>query len=341
MEKLTKFFSKELTHGVLAPAARPLINTLSGQCDMTAGEEPLVCGCGHHSAVWEPPRKKQKARWMVLSARLGHKPQRVTNVNTKAKALERVKAICAAAAAAPSMPPTSATPSRSLAAQLNLRQQPTINYDDTARVAAKPAGPGRGHTGKRPATATALDQADAVLKKPSAGAEELRDALVHLAAEHRLLQRWYGKAISERNQAYALLRDEYATTCDSCCKGKTAEKSEEERKTRRRAVITELVGEGYDLSGSQRTFQRHKALILAQIKQLAGRDDSVAQQQLAEAVLCHYKSDKEAGVELGSNEYQAHVAVIEGLVETLETLRKRNNGRFPTKGNASEPLLSY
>ena len=99
------------------------------------------------------------------------------------------------------------------------------------------------------------------------------------------------------------------------------------------------MGEGYDLSGSQRTFQRHKALILAQIKQLAGRDDSVAQQQLAEAVLCHYKSDKEADVELGSNEYQAHVAVIEGLVETLETLRKRNNGRFPTKDRITQEVV--
>ena len=124
-----------------------------------------------------------------------------------------------------------------------------------------------------------------------------------------------------------MLRDDYAATCNSCCKDTAAAESEEERRTRRRAVITELVGEGYDLSGSQRTYRRHRALILAQIKQLAGRDDSVAQQQLAEVVLCHYKSDKEADVDLGSNKYQAHVAVIDGLVETLETLRKRNNGK--------------
>ena len=286
--------------------------------------------------MFQPASKKQKARWMVMAVRAAnHKPQAVTTLSTKEKALERVVAVCAA-----SLQPLSTTQSAStLPTTAHHRQnssKPKVNYDETNRRATRECGPGRGHTGKRPADA--LHQADVVLKKPRASAEELRHALVHLTEEHRLLQRWYGKAISERNKACALLRDEYATTCDSCCKGKAAE-SEEQRKTRRRAVITELVGEGYDLSGSQRTFQRHKALIIAQLKQLAGRDNSVGQQQLAEAVLCHCKPDNEASVELGSNEYQAHVAVIDGLVETLETLRKRNNGRFPTKDRITQQVV--
>ena len=48
---------------------------------------------------------------------------------------------------------------------------------------------------------------------------------------------------------------------------------------------------------------------------------------------------KEESAELGSTEYEAHAAVISGLVETLETLRKRNNGRFPTKDRITQAVI--
>ena len=101
-----------------------LADVFSGQCCMIEGEEPLVCSCGLNSATYVPARKKQKARWMVLSARVGQKPQPITNLNTKSKALERVKALCAAAAVVPSVQPTPATTASSNTSQPRLRQHP-------------------------------------------------------------------------------------------------------------------------------------------------------------------------------------------------------------------------
>ena len=63
---------------------------------MTKGEDPLMCACGSHSAVFVPASKKKKSCWMVLSANAGHKPQPITTLAKKDKALERVKAVCAA-----------------------------------------------------------------------------------------------------------------------------------------------------------------------------------------------------------------------------------------------------
>ena len=114
-----------------------------------------------------------------------------------------------------------------------------------------------------------------MLKKPKPTNDELLGALSKLTEQHQLLQRWYGKVIYDRNRAFALLRDEYTNTTTSCCgKGKTIEESEAQYTARRRAVITELVGQGYDLSGSQRTFSRHKALIIGAVKRLAGTNNT-------------------------------------------------------------------
>ena len=67
------------------------------------------------------------------------------------------------------------------------------------------------------------------------------------------------------------------------------------------------------------------------------------QQQLAEAMLLHYKGGNEDGkgpsVEHGGYEWEAHTAIIAGLVETLETLRKRNNGRFPTIDRITQEVM--
>ena len=62
---------------------------------MTPDEEPLLCCCGDHSARFVPAKKKQPSRWMVLAVKVqGHKPQVVTPVMTKEKALVRVRAAC-------------------------------------------------------------------------------------------------------------------------------------------------------------------------------------------------------------------------------------------------------
>ena len=193
----------------------------------------MVCSCGKHSAIYVPPKKKQPGRWMVLAVKVaGHKPRPVTTVTSKARALERVRAVCAgcdtvrcnlgAAAAGPVAP-----------APHNLRERTdTVNYDDTVRCATCPAGPGRGH--KRQASDDVLHTAQAILKKPKPTNEELREALSKLTEQHQLLKRWYGKAVLDRNQAFALLREEFPIISESN-KGqnnehKTIEETEEECK---------------------------------------------------------------------------------------------------------------
>jgi hypothetical protein len=71
-----------------------------------------------------------------------------------------------------------------------------MDYDDTMRLPSRPAGPGRGHK-RRPETA--LGQAEAMIKKPKASAEELRTALGKLCQEHRVLQQWYQRVQCERD----------------------------------------------------------------------------------------------------------------------------------------------
>lgn len=334
MSKLTAYFE---TQG-------PLIGVLlllccsggeqryAGGCDMTKGEAPLQCYCGKHSAVFCPPKKQQPGRWTVLEVKVeGRKPRPVTTLADKEKALDRVRSLCCPTAATSTQPQAEPAqqPSNGTATRQTPRAKASVNYDDTARRASCPAGPGRGHTGKR--SASALDEADAVLKKPRATAEELRGALVKLSDEHRLLNNWFHQVKAERERAYSLLRDEYLLASD--------EKADEKCKQDRRALITEMVGEGYDFSGSQRTFQRHKALAIGYIKRLSGKDNTVGQQQLAEAMMCHYKADNEAAANEAGPDYEAHAAVIAGLVETLETLRKRNGGRYPTKDRITQEVI--
>ena len=167
---------------------------------MTPGEEPLVCSCGAHSAKFIPAKKKQPARWMVLAVKaVGQKPQPVTNVTRKEQALQRVQLICASSAVptdCSAVPKDSAT--ATIAAQPtaptnhNLRKRTAVPYDDTVRLPSRPAGPGRGHK-RQPDSA--LTEAEALMKKPKAGAEELRAALGKLCQEHRLLQQWYRQVI--------------------------------------------------------------------------------------------------------------------------------------------------
>ena len=104
----------------------------------------------------------------------------------------------------------------------------------------------------------AATHAERAIKKPKATVSELRQAPKGLLGEHRLLQQWYKKVVSERDQAYVLLQDKYQVGQDH------------DEDTRKRAVAAELIGKGYDMTGSQRTFGRHKALALGSIKHIAG-----------------------------------------------------------------------
>jgi hypothetical protein len=81
----------------------------------------------------------------------------------------------------------------------------------------------------------AATDAERAFKKPKATVAELRQALKGLLGEHRLLQQWYKKVVSERDQAYVLLQDKYQVGQDP------------DEDTRRRAVTAELIGEGYDM----------------------------------------------------------------------------------------------
>lgn len=129
---------------------------------------------------------------------------------------------------------------------------------------------------------------------------------------------------AERNEAFALIRDDYARYVGSSEIDPDADESTASKRTQdRRRMVKELVGEGYNFSNSERTFQRHKALALAQLKQIAGPDNTLRQQQLAESLLGHYRASNEEKVEPGSVDYTAHVAVIDGVVEALRMLKKR------------------
>ena len=48
---------------------------------------------------------------------------------------------------------------------------------------------------------------------------------------------------------------------------------------------------------------------------------------------------KGPSIEHGGYEWEAHTAITAGLVETLGTLRKRNNGRFPTKDRITQEVM--
>ena len=135
----------------------------------------------------------------------------------------------------------------------------------------------------------------------------------------------------ERNRAYSLLHNEAAGCVD-----------EESAATHRqdcRSLLHEMIGEGYDFDHSRRTFHRHKALALAQIKKIAGADNILKQQQLAQSILNHYKGGGGDTAHVGGTEYVAHAAVIEGVTETLRILKQRNTGRYTREDRITQQVL--
>ena len=135
---------------------------------------------------------------------------------------------------------------------------------------------------------------------------------------------------AQRNEAYSLLRAEYL--CEDASQAHNC-------RSDRRSLAIDMLGENYDTSGYKSTYRRHKALAIAQIKRIAGADNFSRQQQLAEAVAEHYKSGGGDSIQSGGEDYVAHSAVIEGIVQTLEMLRKRNRGRYPTEDRITQEVL--
>ena len=111
-------------------------------------------------------------------------------------------------------------------------------------------------------------------------------------------------AVAERNQSYSLLADEYSLGANSGF--------DEVQRADRRSFIQDMIGDGYhfveSVRSSNRTFKRHKALAIAQIKRIAGPDNPMKQQQLAAALVEHYKGGGGDNCEVATEEYVAHAA---------------------------------
>ena len=227
---------------------------------MIEHSEPLLCTCGQHSARFDPGKGKAPvSKWMIMSVkRAGHAPQPVTSANTKDKALKHVRELCAGTHKSQGKKTSTAAAVNQSVSKPVLRGGCCPHYDDTVRESqSKPAGPGRGH--KRVSEpVSAFDEAQALLKKPKPTYELLFKSPGKLTDEYRVLQNWYQKVVRERDRAYSLLVKKYAHDDDN--------EQEAARKINRRAVVTELVGDGYCMTGSQRTFARDKALALGAIK---------------------------------------------------------------------------
>ena len=136
---------------------------------------------------------------------------------------------------------------------------------------------------------------------------------------------------AQRNRAYSLLKDQYLLPDDKIIMDSVD--------ADRRSLVNDMIGEGYDFSGSKSTFRRHKTLAIASIQKIAGAGNHFKQRQIAEALIQHYQSGGGAEVALGSNEYTAHAAVIEGVVEALDLLKKRNAGRYTTQDRITQEVL--
>jgi len=104
-------------------------------------------------------------------------------------------------------------------------------------------------------------------------------------------------------------------------------------------LVNDIVGDGYDFSGTFSTFRRHETLAIASIEKIAGAGNHTKQRQIADALIEHYQSGGGEEVDVGSEEYVAHSAVIEGVIEALELLKKRNAGRYTRQDRITQEVL--
>ena len=158
-------------------------------CEMTPGEEPLVCSCGDHSARLQPVGIK-KRNWQIFSVlKSGHKPQIVTSRAKKTVAVEIVRELCGGTYKKRNKPQTaSVAPAENSRPS---RKRKVQSLDATASTAPKPAatkpgGPGRGNKG--PKWDDAVHQAERLLRNKQASNEELRYVLKRTVDQCKSLQ---------------------------------------------------------------------------------------------------------------------------------------------------------
>ena len=58
----------------------------------------------------------------------------------------------------------------------------------------------------------------------------------------------------------------------------------------RRSLVNDIVGDGYDFSGTFSTFRKPKTLAIASIEKIAGAGNHTKQRQIADALIEHYQS---------------------------------------------------
>ena len=151
---------------------------------MTPDSEPLLCSCGKHSALLQPPGPK-KPKWQVFSVgKSGHKPQIVTSRAKKVDALSVVKELCAGTYEKKNQP--RAAPAAPAASRRKRRLEGDEKDAATTPAARRPAGPGRGHKGPRWDDSVRL--AERVLKQDKPSHDELRCALRRATDECKLLR---------------------------------------------------------------------------------------------------------------------------------------------------------
>jgi len=115
-------------------------------CEMTPGEEPLLCSCGKQSACLQPPGSATR-KWQVFRVeKSGNKPRVVTSRARKEDAVVVVRDLCAGVYAKQNKP-RAGVDAESRPVRKRQRQGQVDATTAPPVRATKPAGPGRGHKG--------------------------------------------------------------------------------------------------------------------------------------------------------------------------------------------------
>jgi hypothetical protein len=154
-------------------------------CEMTPGEEPLLCSCGKHSACLQPPGSATR-KWQVFRVeKSGNKPRVVTSRARKEDAVVVVRDLCAGVYAKQNKP-RAGVDAESRPVRKRQRQGQVDATTAPPVRATKPAGPGRGHKG--PMWNDPVHEAERVLKKNRPSHDEMRYALERTTEECKRLR---------------------------------------------------------------------------------------------------------------------------------------------------------
>ena len=154
-------------------------------CEMTPGEEPLLCSCGKHSACLQPPGSATR-KWQVFRVeKSGNKPRVVTLRARKEDAVVVVRDLCAGVYAKQNRP-RAGVDAESRPRRKRQRQGQVDATTAPPVRATKPAGPGRGHKG--PMWNDPVHEAERVLKKNRPSHDEMRYALERTTEECKRLR---------------------------------------------------------------------------------------------------------------------------------------------------------